>query len=304
VQSLQDKISSLEALLRAKSGAQLSGLLLDSELGTARPNSPPSSDTEDGIISSNLLHLQASPCVIWAKHSADNQIGIDREEINCHDPSSAFAHLTTLNDNNPFAPPNDRDTKANGFRRFLPQAPTVQLSLADHDTMLESFFTFFSAWTLRTSPDQFKRDMFRCVSSWPNINLSRYSMYSPFLHNAILSWALCLAEDYALRDPAARAPYVQLAERHLQTELDHPCLATVQGLGILSSVYSSLGRHTLGWSYMGLAERLVLSSESQPLDGADDSGLKRDMQTIGTCGKDLGGGIKNGMSIVSSSVVD
>lgn len=166
-----------------------------------------------------------------------------------------------MNDSNPFALSTEQDSETNGFRRFLPPSPAVQLSLAEHDALLESFFTFFSAWTSRTSPDHFKRDMFRCISSRPQIDLSRYSVYSPFLHNAILAWALCLAEDPSTRSSSSRAPYVHLAERHLQAELDHPSLATVQGLGILSSVYSSLGRHTLGWSYMGLAERLVLSSE-------------------------------------------
>jgi hypothetical protein len=192
-----------------------------------------------------------------------SQIGNDREEINCHNPSSAFAHLTKLEDHNPFANSAIQEDLKSGFRRYLPPSPAIELSPVQHDNLLELFFTFFSAWTLRTSPDDFKRDMFRCVSLRSLDNLSRYSVYSPFLHNAILSWALCLADEPGLRTAAARAPFVHLAERHLQDELDRPSLATAQGLGILSSVYSSLGRHALGWSYMGLAERMVLSSKAE-----------------------------------------
>jgi hypothetical protein len=265
VQSLKDKISSLESLLAAVGPA----IPHSSQTGkglfrtTSTPSSPGSlENTGDETMSTTLLHLQGRGPSLYLGVPLIQQNGIDREEINCHDPSSAFAHLTSLNDSNPFASSAGQDSDGNGFKRFLPPSPAVQLSLAEHDTLLESFFTFFSAWTLRTSPDNFKRDMFRCISSRPQINLSRYSVYSPFLHNTILAWALCLAENPAFRTATSRAPFVHLAERHLQRELDHPSLATVQGLGILSSVYSSLGRHTLGWSYMGLAERLVLSSES------------------------------------------
>jgi hypothetical protein len=80
--------------------------------------------------------------------------------------------------------------------------------------------------------------------------------YSPLLHNAILSIALCYADEDHLRFPGTRKVFAQQAKTYIDQESSNPTLATVQGLASLSSYHSLEGEHNLGWTYMGQASRL------------------------------------------------
>ena len=86
--------------------------------------------------------------------------------------------------------------------------------------------------------------------------------YSPLLHNAILSIALCYADEEHLRFPGTRKVFAQQAKTFIDQESSNPIVATVQGLASLSSYHSLEGEHNLGWTYMGQASRLSQARKS------------------------------------------
>jgi hypothetical protein len=101
--------------------------------------------------------------------------------------------------------------------------------------------------------------MIRAITLPPNTPLPRFTHYSPFLHNIILAMALRWADDPALNTPRNRMTLAAAAEMHLSRELPRPTLATVQGLAFKSSYHSTLGDHTGGWAYFGMADRAAQS---------------------------------------------
>lgn len=185
------------------------------------------------------------------------------EDVHYHGPTSAYAHSS-------HAPPISSSPmtsrlesfadRPHDYRLYLPRS--VDLTQAQHSTILDRFFRFFASWGMRASPELFKQDMMRAVMLPPNTPPARFSHYSPFLHNIILSIALMWADEDHLSHADTRAVFAEQAERYLSAELARPTLATVQGLALKSSLHSTLGDHTSGWAYFGMAERVCLSRKS------------------------------------------
>ena len=188
------------------------------------------------------------------------------EQVHYYGPTSAFAHSSR----DPPISASPVDTKSgeylnrpHDYRRYLPN--NVELSHAQHTVILDRFFRFFASWGLRAMPDLFHQDMIRTVMLPPHTPLARFTHYSPFLHNIILAIALMWSDDEFLRQTSTRAVFAQKAETYLSVEIARPTLATVQGLALKSSYHSTLGDHTGGWAYFGMADRAALSRESSLL---------------------------------------
>lgn len=193
------------------------------------------------------------------------QLGDAGGEVHYHNPASAFAHTSIDRGGSPLPHELSPDARqARDYTRFLPPAPAPQLSPQQHHHLLSHFFRYFSPWTVRVLPDPFYRDMKRTLAS-DTYQPTQSSAYSPFLHNCILIIALALLHVGQGNGPQIREPFIRHAEQLLRAEMERPTLATINGLAIYSSVFSSTGRHTLGWAYMGLAERLSLASESESM---------------------------------------
>jgi hypothetical protein len=182
------------------------------------------------------------------------------EDVHYHGPTSAYAHSSHALSTSPAMTklhyPSDGP---HDYRLFLPRS--VNITHAQHSAILDRFFRFFASWGMRASPDLFMQDMVRTVMLPPNTPPARFSHYSPFLHNIILSIALMWAEEEHLCHADTRAIFAQHAESFLSVELARPTLATVQGLALKSSLHSTLGDHASGWAYFGMAERVCLSRE-------------------------------------------
>ncbi len=194
-------------------------------------------------------------------------MGDDGEEVHFHGPTSAYAHIShkpTQRKSPAFVIDSDQP---HTYRRYLPQS--VQLSDDQHRIALDRFFRFFSSWGMRATPSLFQRDLMQAVAS-PTAILPRTSHYSPLLHNIILAIALIFADEDFLRAPETRAIFAQEAQNHLEAELRRPTLATVIGLALKSSYHSTMGDHTTGWTYYGLADRAAQSCEYRLLFSADD----------------------------------
>jgi len=86
--------------------------------------------------------------------------------------------------------------------------------------------------------------------------------YSPLLHNAILSVALCYADEEHLRFPGTRKIFAQQAKRYIDSDCANPTVATVQGLVTLSSYHSLEGEYNLGWIYVGQGSRVAQACKS------------------------------------------
>ncbi|OXC63478.1 hypothetical protein AYX13_06698 [Cryptococcus neoformans] len=242
VQSLKNRIKSLEAALEAR--GQLVPSLGDEGHGE--------SDNEEEMVdrvSQAMLHLQ---------------IGMDGEQVHYHGPTSAYAHLSVA--------PILRDVPSglmgglSDFRRFL---PPINISAPQHALALDRFFRFFASWGMRTVPNLFHRDLALAINAPSSAPPPRTTYYSPMLHNCILAIALMFMDDQYLRDPATRKLLADEAVKYMEIELPRPTLATVQALALRSSYHSTLGDHTVGWTYFGLAERaaqsLGLNVDSSPL---------------------------------------
>lgn len=185
------------------------------------------------------------------------------EDVHYHGPTSAYAHASHVPALSTSPATVTRlqyaADRPHDYRLFLPRS--VEISHAQHSTILDRFFRFFASWGMRASPDLFMQDMVRTVMLPRDTPPARFSHYSPFLHNIILAIALMWAEDEDLSHANTRAIFAEHAESFLPTELARPTLATVQGLALKSSLHSTLGDHTSGWAYFGMAERVSLSRE-------------------------------------------
>ena len=151
--------------------------------------------------------------------------------------------------------------QSHDYRRFLP--PSVPISHAQHSAIVDRFFRYFASWCQRAVPNLFHQDMIRAITLPPNTPLPRFTHYSPFLHNIILAMALRLSDDLTLNTASNRMMFAAAAEMYMSRELPRPTLATVQALAIKSSYHSTLGDHTGGWAYFGMADRAAQSCESR-----------------------------------------
>lgn len=100
--------------------------------------------------------------------------------------------------------------------------------------------------------------------------------YSPMLHNAILSIALCFVDDPDLRQPATRKLFIAEAKKYIDSEAMNPTVATVQALAHLASYYSLAAEHNLGWLYIGMALRCAMACKSVMRDELIAVGLNMD----------------------------
>lgn len=181
---------------------------------------------------------------------------MDGEQVHYHGPTSAYAHLSVA--------PILRDVPSglmgglSDFRRFL---PPINISAPQHALALDRFFRFFASWGMRTVPNLFHRDLALAINAPSSAPPLRTTYYSPMLHNCILAIALMFMDDQYLRDPATRKLLADEAVKYMEIELPRPTLATVQALALRSSYHSTLGDHTVGWTYFSLAERAAQSRE-------------------------------------------
>ncbi|KAH8085657.1 fungal-specific transcription factor domain-containing protein, partial [Filobasidium floriforme] len=172
-----------------------------------------------------------------------------------HGPLSAFHHISkspTATGLHPLISTiiADGQPQPLGYGKHLPKE--VFLTTQQHDTAMDRFFRFHAAWCQRITRHHFERDMRQAMMT----GSAPTPHYSPLLHNAILSIALCYADEDHLRFPGTRKVFAQQAKTYIDQESSNPTLATVQGLASLSSYHSLEGEHNLGWTYMGQASRL------------------------------------------------
>jgi hypothetical protein len=130
------------------------------------------------------------------------------------------------------------------WHQFLPSGIELSLSRLEHDLVLAKYFRYYSSWNYRVIPDLFLRDFAIAISPQPSSlgsgARSPFRHYSILFHNAILAVALAYSDDVRLRSRDFRSRFAQHAKSRLEEECRAPSLATVQGLGILSSYHSGL----------------------------------------------------------------
>ncbi|KAF9521080.1 hypothetical protein BS47DRAFT_1357025 [Hydnum rufescens UP504] len=153
------------------------------------------------------------------------------------------------------------DTQSkSAWHQFLPSGIELNLSRLEHDLVLVKYFRYYSSWNYRVIPDLFLRDFALAIS--PQCNSpgsgarSPFRHYSILFHNAILAVALAYSDDARLRSRDFRSRFAQHAKSRLEEECRAPSLATVQGLGILSSYHSGLSEPGLGFMYFGISVRM------------------------------------------------
>lgn len=161
------------------------------------------------------------------------------------------------------------------WRLVLPE--DVDITRTEHDTLLDTFFKFFSSWCYRTIPDLFLRDMRRYLEATerrmpensqspseekPVITGPKTVHYTPMLHNAILAVALAYSDDQRLSRRSTRAKFVEKAKSTLEQECSRPSLACVQALAYISSFYSGEGEQTLGFLFFGMSIRMGQARKS------------------------------------------
>ncbi|KAF8310467.1 hypothetical protein DL93DRAFT_2169661 [Clavulina sp. PMI_390] len=142
---------------------------------------------------------------------------------------------------------------------FLARAPDGSrlITRAQHDAVLELFFKFFTAWTLRIVPHLFLRDLaIQTGAHGTNEPKPLTKHYSPTLHNFVVAVALAFSRDPALRARDLRDRFVARGKEDLDAEARKPSLSTVQSYAMLSSYWSSVGEQTLGFMYFGDAIRI------------------------------------------------
>lgn len=120
----------------------------------------------------------------------------------------------------------------------------------------DEYHPFFSGQ--RVTRHLFERDMHEAM----NNQTAQTPHYSPLLHNAILSVALCYADEEHLRFPGTRKIFAQQAKRFIDNDCANPTVATVQGLVTLSSYHSLEGEYNLGWIYVGQGSRVAQACKS------------------------------------------
>lgn len=169
----------------------------------------------------------------------------------------------------------DVDDDGYNWTQFLP--PDVELSRGEHDTVLDTFFKFFSSWCYRTIPDLFLRDMRRYLEQTKTLTidlpqspldekplnvLPKTVHYTPMLHNAILALALAYSDVPQLSKRSTRVRFINQAKSTLEIECARPSLACVQALSYIASFYSGEGEQTLGFLYFGMSVRMSQARES------------------------------------------
>ncbi|BEI80510.1 hypothetical protein CcaverHIS002_0110390 [Cutaneotrichosporon cavernicola] len=166
-------------------------------------------------------------------------------------PTSAFHRAK------PSHPPSREPFHTRGedmkWARFLPD---IYLTRDAHDTAVDRFFRYFSAFGQRVTPHLFYRDMELALDlAEADIPVAAPN-YSPLLHNVILCLGLAYADEGYLRAVTTRRAFHEEANRRLDAEIGNPSLATVQGLALRSSFSSTEGDYSVGWINNGLATRM------------------------------------------------
>lgn len=122
--------------------------------------------------------------------------------------------------------------------------------------LLALLFHFNTTWFIRAVPSLFLRDMYRALSIPRHDMPPRTAHYSPMLHNALLSIAVCYSDDPKIQDPRIREMFATEAGRLWQIEAAKPNIAVVQALAMLSSYHSSHLNPTVGHVYFAMSARL------------------------------------------------
>jgi hypothetical protein len=176
----------------------------------------------------------------------------------------------------PSAVAEDDEDDQYDWREMLPH--DIELSRTEHDTLLDTFFKFFSSWCYRTIPDLFLRDMRRYLEGTRTITINdnpqsspsfqkpaasgpKTVHYSPMLHNAILAIALAYSDDPVLSSKSTRQRCIEQAKSTLELECSRPSLSCVQALAYIASFYSGEGEQTLGYLYFGMSIRMSQACE-------------------------------------------
>ncbi|KAG7128593.1 Nitrogen assimilation transcription factor nirA like protein [Verticillium longisporum] len=154
---------------------------------------------------------------------------------------------------------------------YLPVQPSPSItppSLTSHSPAAPTPETFTSDELQSHLVDLY----FAWDNPWHNIlneGRFRYAMkhntkcFSPVLLNSVLAMGSRYSDRIDVRsDPAdgntAGRPYLEVAEKLLQKELQHPRIATVQSLAIMGVLYAAMGRDACGYLHQGMANRLAL----------------------------------------------
>lgn len=139
------------------------------------------------------------------------------------------------------------------WARFLPD---IYITREAHDTAVDRFFRYFSAFGQRVTPHLWYRDMEIALTlNEQDIPLLAPN-YSPLLHNVILCLGLAYSDEGYLRAVSTRRAFHEAATKRLDAEIGNPSLATVQGLALRSSFSSTEGDYSVGWINNGLATRM------------------------------------------------
>ncbi|KAL7424094.1 hypothetical protein Q5752_001679 [Cryptotrichosporon argae] len=234
VQSLRDRIRVLETALGERITEVAPGL---------SPDGAGHGVADVQAVTGDMLHLQ---------------MGNHGEEVYYHGPTSAYAHATSTPILKPSAAPSPPAPYPD-WTQSLPSLHPLTFTFAQHSLVLDRFFRFFASWGLRAHLPFFMRDMHHALSYPAPEALGRTAHYSPLLHNVVLAIGLAFADEEQLRADNVREMFVRQAKRYLDEEIVAPSLASVQALALLSSYYSTKGSHSVGYAYMGMAERTAIS---------------------------------------------
>ncbi|KAM0275984.1 hypothetical protein ACHAQH_007202 [Verticillium albo-atrum] len=118
--------------------------------------------------------------------------------------------------------------------------------------LVDLYFTWDNPWHQVLDERRFRQDMKR-----------NGKCFSPLLLNSVLAMGSRYSDRVDVRsDPAdgntAGKPYLNVAEKLLQHELQHPRITTIQSLTILGVLYVAMGKDACGYLHQGMANRLAL----------------------------------------------
>lgn len=122
-------------------------------------------------------------------------------------------------------------------------------------------------WTWQASHLQvFHRTLFLAEKALYDTEVPRrrYDFFSPSLLYAIMALASMITSDRGIRYQSAGpgasvgSIYFEKAKRLFEKEMGHPSITTVQTALLIGSRYGTLGQHSLGWTYSGIAIRMAI----------------------------------------------
>ena len=83
----------------------------------------------------------------------------------------------------------------------------------------------------------------------------RTAHWSPFLQNAIMTLAIPISENDAVRCQENRNKFADRARELMDGEFEDPSISALLGFSTLACYYSGMGEHTTAYTFFGKSIR-------------------------------------------------